>query len=404
MSEVIQAIFVRETQIRSLPKPHVVYKVEVHAAVRNWVVWKRYSEFFKLDTQFHSIFPKQPTPTKLPPKRYFPSTFSDPEKIEERRRGLEDYLRGILSSRDDRWRLTDIWKEFLAIPTGRALDTSTAYTSESWLDEYTTMADTAREIRSLINKKSTHMARNEISASHNCTVQAKKLLMNLSSRLSNLDAGLLGLSNGAVDGGMSDGELRRRQDMLTTLKDEKDTLMKLANTGRQQDQDLFHKPNNTQNKQQYQQKNMGDRKSLLGDNTSGFYGATDDDNTYGFPTQQQQQQHQQKNEVMKEKPKGFNGRAFGAAAAQRQKQITKETEETRGLDNEGLLVYQNQIMGDQDQQVQQFGAILARQKQLGISIGHELETQNQILDELDGDVERTHTKLKFANKKLQKIK
>ncbi|CEP10513.1 hypothetical protein [Parasitella parasitica] len=402
MTEVIQAIFVRETQIRNLPKPHVAYKVEVHAAVRNWVVWKRYSEFFKLDAQFHSIFPKQPTPTKLPSKRYFPSTFSDPERIEERRRGLEDYLRGILSSRDDRWRLTDVWRDFLAIPTGRSLDASTAYTSESWLDEYTTMVDTAREIRSLIIKKSTHLARNEISASHNCTVQAKKLLMNLSSRLSNLDAGLAGLASGAIDGGMSDGELRRRQDLLAVLKDEKDALMKLASTGRQQDQDLFHKSNNTQNKQQYQQKNVGDRKSLLGDNTTGFYGATDDDENYGFPTQQQQQP--QKKEAMREKPKGFNGRAFGAAAAQRQKQMAKETEATRGLDNEGLLVYQNQIMGDQDQQVQQFGAILARQKQLGIAIGHELETQNQILDELDGDVDRTQTKLKFANKKLQKIK
>jgi regulator of vacuolar morphogenesis len=392
MSEVIQAIFVRETQIRTTPKPHVVYKVEVHAAVRNWTVWKRYSEFYKLNAQFHSIFPEQATPTKLPGKRYFPSTFSDPEKIEERRRGLEDYLRGILSSRDDRWRLTDIWKDFLAIPTGRALDASVAYTSESWLDEYTTMESTVREIRSLINKKSTHMARNEISASHNCTVQAKKLLMNLSSRLSNLEAGLTGLASGTVDGGMSDGELRRRQDLLTTLKDEKDTLLKLASTGRQQDQDLFSYSNGQQQKKVT---NQGDRKSLLGD-TSGFYGATSDsDSNYGFPAQ---------SEVMKEKPKKGNGRAFGAAAVLRQKQMAKETEVTRGLDNEGLLVHQQQIMDDQDQQVQQFGAILARQKQLGISIGHELETQNQILDELDGDVDRTQTKLKFANKKLNKIK
>lgn len=397
MSEVIQAIFVRETQIRTTPKPHVVYKVEVHAAVRNWVVWKRYSEFFKLNAQFHSIFPEQPTPTKLPGKRYFPSTFSDPDRIEERRRGLEDYLRGILSSRDDRWRLTDIWKDFLAIPTGRSLDASVTYTSESWLDEYTTMESTVREIRSLINKKSTHLARNEISASHNCTVQAKKLLMNLSSRLSNLDAGLAGLASGAIDGGMSEGELRRRQDMLTTLKDEKDTLLKLASTGRQQDQDLF-----SYSKGQRQKKisNLGDRQSLLGDNdASEFYGATseNDNNNYGFPAHIQQQ-------TMKEKPKKSSGRAFGAAAVLRQKQLAKETEVTRGLDNEGLLVHQQQMMDDQDQQVQQFGSILARQKQLGISIGHELETQNQILDELDGDVDRTQTKLKFANKKLNKIK
>ncbi|OBZ86678.1 Vacuolar morphogenesis protein 7 [Choanephora cucurbitarum] len=403
MSEIIQAIFIRETQIRSVPKPHVVYKVEVHAAVRNWVVWKRYSEFSKLDAQFRSIFPKQPTPTKLPGKRFFPSTFSDPEKIEERRQGLEDYLRGILSSRDDRWRLTDVWKEFLAIPTGRSLDASTSYTSESWLDEYTTMLDTAREIRSLINKKSTHMARHEISASHNCTVQAKKLLMTLSSRLSNLEAGLAGLASITAE-----GELRRRQDMLATLKDEKDALLKLASTGRQQDQDLlYNSPNNTQNKTNsnhdstYQinrattaaNKYLDDRKSL-------FYG--DETVNYGFPAQN--------SETMKEAPKRAHtighGRAFGSAALQKQQQqkAAQETEVTRGLDNEGLVVHQQQLMDDQDQQIQQFSAILARQRQLGISIGHELETQNQVLDELDADVDRTQTKLKFANKKLQKIK
>lgn len=388
MSEVIQAIFIRESQVRSTPKPHVVYKVEVHAAVRNWVVWKRYSEFYKLDSQFRTIFPKQTTPVRLPPKSYFPSTFSDPDKIEERRRGLEAYLRSILSSRDDRWRLTDVWKDFLAIPTGRNLDASTLYTSETWLDEFTTMSSTAREIRSLINKKSTHLARNEVSASHNCTVQAKKLLMNLSARLSNLEAGLNGLAS--YEGGMSDGELRRRQDMLTALKDEKDSLMKLASTGRQ-DQDFLYKATDT--KKSMNTNNLGDRKSLFGDN-SGFYGATDDN--YGFPDQP----------AVKEKQTTTGtGRAFGAAAVQRKKdQLAKETEVTRGLDNEGLLLNQQQIMGDQDQQVQQFGSILARQKQLGITIGHELETQNQILDELDGDVGRTQTKLKFANKKLQKIK
>lgn len=390
MSEVIQAIFIRESQVRSSPKPHVVYKVEVHAAVRNWVVWKRYSEFYKLDSQFRTIFPKQTTPVRLPPKRYFPSTFSDPEKIEERRRGLEDYLRSILSNRDDRWRLTDVWKDFLSIPTGRNLDASTLYTSETWLDEFTTMSSTAREIRSLINKKSTHLARNEISASHNCTVQAKKLLMNLSARISNLETGLNSLAS--YEGGMSEGELRRRQDMLTGLKDEKDSLMKLASTGRQ-DQDLLYKSSDNK-KNMNNNNNMGDRKSLLGDH-SGFYGATDDN--YGFPDQS----------AVKEKPQQqvAAGRAFGAAAVQRKKdQLAKETEVTRGLDNEGLLLNQQQIMGDQDQQVQQFGSILARQKQLGITIGQELETQNQILDELDGDVGRTQTKLKFANKKLQKIK
>ncbi|KAI9481435.1 MAG: hypothetical protein EXX96DRAFT_566708 [Benjaminiella poitrasii] len=401
MSEVIQAIFVRETQIRNSPKPHVVYKIEVHAAVRNWTVWKRYSEFYRLDGQLHSIFPKHPPPTPLPPKRYFPSTFSNPNRIEDRRRGLEDYLRAILSNRDDRWRLTDVWKDFLAIPTGRPLDTTAAYyTSESWLDDYSSMQNTARDIRALINKKSTHLARNEISASHNCTMQAKKLLMTLSSRLSNLEGGLVGLANhGSADfeGGMSEGELRRRQDMLTTLKDERDALMKLATTGRQQDQDLLYKQqqqNVTTNSKQLNGTNSNNNNN----NNSSSNSSSDD---YGFPSIQQQKQ-----ELLKRGGTISSGRrAFGAAALEKQKQQQiQETEATRGLDNEGLLTFQNQIMSDQDQQVQQFGAILARQKQLGIAIGHELETQNQVLDELDNDVDRTQTKLKFTNKKLQKIK
>ncbi|KAI8878787.1 Phox-like protein [Backusella circina FSU 941] len=389
MSEVIQAIFVPEAESRPTPKPHTVYQIKVHAAVRNWMVWKRYSEFYKLDMQFSSIFPKNKPPVKLPPKRYFPSTFSDPEKIEERRLGLEAYLRGILSCRDDRWRLTDIWREFLSIPTGKSLESSASYTLESWLDEYTTMSNIAREIRSLINKRSTHIARNEISASHNCTVQAKKLLMNLSSRISSLESGLTGLSNAStLEGGMSEGEFRRRQDMLTTLKDEKEALMKLASTGRQ-DSDLFYnstKPTTPMN-------NIGDRKSLLGDNnsdkTASFYGGEN----YGFPEPAKRDLPKRVNTI-------GNGRALGAAA----KQLVKETEVTRGLDNQGLLQHQQELMSDQDSQVQQFSSILARQKQIGIAIGHELETQNQILDELDGDVGRTQTKLKYAGKKLQKIK
>ncbi|KAI8976436.1 hypothetical protein BDB01DRAFT_802833 [Pilobolus umbonatus] len=383
--EAIQAIFIKDTEIRSTPKPHIVYKIEVHAAVRNWIVWKRYSEFYKLDSQFHTIFPKQPLPVKLPPKRYFPSTFSDMDKVEERKRALETYLRGILSSRDDRWRLTDVWRDFLSIPSGRSLDGTHAYTSESWLDEYTTMSSTAREIRSLINRRSTHIARNEISASHNCTVNAKKLLVNLSSRLSSLDAGLTGLASHVNSGGLSEGELRRRQDMLNTLKDEKDALMRLASTGRQ-DQDLFHK--NTLEQKVAMSK---DKKNLLGNN---FY-----EENYGF----KEESAQPMNDVSV-KRSTTNGRAFGAAAVQRQKQLAKESEVTRGLDNEGLLTHQQQLMEDQDDQVKQFSAILARQKQIGIGIGHELETQNQILDELDADVDRTQTKLKFANKKLQKIK
>lgn len=394
MAEVIQAIYIRETETRQQPKAHTVYRVEVHAAVRNWVVWKRYSEFSKLHQRLSSIYPKNPPPAPLPGKRFFPSTFSDPAKIEERRRGLEDYLRGILSSRDDRWRQTDVWKEFLSIPSGRPLDPSALYTSETWLDEYNAMTNTARDIRSLINKRSTHVARNEISASHNCTVHAKKQLMTLSARLSNLEQGLTLLAGGAgyaTEGHvMANGELRRRQDMVCTLKDEKDALFVLVSTGRPEQDLLYRQPESAANSKRH----AGDRKALL--DSSDHNSPEKERDTTADPSPRYQPQRQQPTQP---RP----GRAFGAAAA-KSMAMARETEQTRGMDNEGLMHYQQQIMADQDEQVEQFNAILARQKQVGIAIGDELETQNQVLDELDSDVGRTHTKLKFAKKKLGTIK
>ncbi|ORZ13090.1 hypothetical protein BCR42DRAFT_355345 [Absidia repens] len=379
MAQIIQAIFVRESETRQTPKPHTVYKVDVQAAVRNWIVWRRYSEFKKLHEQLVALYPQHPPSVPFPSKSLFPPTFGDSQRTEDRRRDLEDYVRGILSDRDDRWRQTDIWRNFLAIPTGRSLDTAaSSYTSESWLDEYRDMTQAARETRSFINKRATHIARNEISASHSCTMQAKKLLLTLSSRLAHLESGLQSLAQVRAEMTcMSEGEIRRRQDMVNTLKDERDALSKLISTGRY-DHDLLH-TNTFQTSSSLANSRWMDRKALLGDSSSGDSQAT--------PMVQRN---------------STGSRAFGAAF--KQNQLAKETEVTRGLDNEGIVKYQQQLMQDQDQQVEQFSAILNRQKQLGYAIGDELETQNEMLDELDRDVGRTQTKLKFANKKMGKIK
>ncbi|GAB5588932.1 hypothetical protein Unana1_03832 [Umbelopsis nana] len=374
MSENIQAIYVRNTENREKPKPHTVYRIEVHAAVRSWSIWKRYSEFEKFHNQLVAQFPKHPPPNALPPKHWFSSTYGNADKIEERRRGLDAYLRGIMSSRDDRWRQTDTWREFLSIPTGRPLDVSSMYTSESWLDEFREMQTSAREVRSLVNKRETHIARNEISASHNCTMQAKKLLTVLSSRLSDLDAGLVGLANGASgEALMTEGELRRRQDMLDGLKDERDGLARLVSAARGE---------TTLMQSDAKPAKAGDRRALL-------KAPGDPQDSFGFPARDNG------------KPAIVSNRVFGNAARRQQ---GRETEQTRGVDNEGLLKLQQQMMDDQDLQVDQFSAILNRQRQVGYAIGQELENQNQLLEELDADVDRTQVKLKFANKKLNKIK
>ncbi|KAI8068461.1 hypothetical protein BC940DRAFT_299141 [Gongronella butleri] len=374
MSEVIQALYIRDTETRTKPKPHTIYKVEVNAAVRHWTVWKRYSDFVSLHQQLQQLYPGQQPPVALPSKSYFPSTFNDAAKIEDRRQGLEQYVRGILSSRDDRWRQTQVWREFLAVPTGRPTDVG--YTSETWLDEYQAMTQSARDTRSLINKRATHVARNEVSAAHNCTMQAKKLIFTLASRLTALEHALHALATQSP--ALSDGEWRRRQDLLSSLKEEKDTLLQLVNTGRQES-DLF------------------DTTPSSSSSSSAAKNSSSREQPMTMVPEKQSVAALQKQQLLQRPSTG--SRAFGAAAASK----IKETEATRSLDNEGLLQYQQQMMNDQDQQVEQFSAILSRQKQLGYAIHHELDTQNQILDELDRDATRTQTKLKFANKKLANI-
>ncbi|KAG0318970.1 hypothetical protein BGZ99_005361 [Dissophora globulifera] len=475
MAETLQAIYVRDYETRPQPKPHTVYRVEVHAAVRTWSVWRRYSEFEQLEARYQELFPDQPSPQPLPMKHWWQSTMDNPELLEERRAGLETYLRGILSHRDDRWRLTREWLDFLAVPVGgrsqadlfatgtaggggvsaaaaatggallshlnifglggghAASDASTtnaastqaapilnpgpapmSFTTESWLDEYRTLQSVARDVRSLINRRDTHLGRSEISASHNCTIQSKKLLTSLGLRIPALESGLTQLAMGTPGGGrkgsvMSDGELRRRQDMVSELKDEREVLTKLAIANRQ-------------NEGGYQSTGAGvpaspgDRNALLAGRGSAATGGA---GAGGFHSQASSIRGNTDNYSIAESTLNGGGssihsstttttntsrmpsarRVFGRVV----QNLTQETAQTRGLDNEGLLLLQQEQMKQQDDNIEQFSAILQRQKHIGMAIGHELDTQNQLLDELDRDVDRTTLKLGLVNKKIGKI-
>ncbi|KAF9928155.1 hypothetical protein FBU30_002611 [Linnemannia zychae] len=479
MAETLQAIFVRDYETRSQPKPHTVFKVEVHAAVRTWSVWKRYSEFEALHERFLELFPDHPPPQALPAKHWWHSTMDNPELLEERRAGLETYLRGILSHRDDRWRLTHEWNEFLAIPVGRsqadlfaggpgahgpATTTATAgsgrdsptssilshfnifgfghsssthttsthtatesssttvpspmihstpapqfFTTESWLEEFRTLQSISREVRSLINRRETHLGRNEISPSHNCTIQSKKLLTSLGLRIPALENGLLSLA--ASGGGrgkgstMSDGELRRRQDMLSELKDEREVLTKLVIANRQNDGMVGY-----QGAGSSVPASPGDRNALLSGRTGSFNGGN------GSHSQPGSIRGHADNFSLAESTLNGGGssihsssglssrtsnprRVFGRVV----QTLTQETSQTRGLDNEGLLLLQQEQMKQQDDHIEQFNAILQRQKHIGLAIGQELDNQIQLLDELDRDVDRTTLKLGLVNKKIGKI-
>ncbi|GJJ77971.1 regulator of vacuolar morphogenesis [Entomortierella parvispora] len=467
MAETLQAIYLRDYETRTEPKPHTVFRIEVHAAVRSWSIWKRYSEFEQLHARFLELFPDHPPPMALPIKHWWQTTLDNPELLEERRAGLESYLRGILSHRDDRWRLTHEWNEFLAVPVGRSqanlfaggpgvhgpaatgtgrdspapsllshlnffglggggghassespvspspvLNPGPApqyFTTESWLEEYRTLQGMAREVRSLINRRETHLGRNEISASHNCTIQSKKLLTNLGLRIPTLENGLLNLAMGQTGGGgkgsvMSDGELRRRTDMLAELKDEREVLTKLVLANRQNDGIVGGYQGAAGNVPA----SSGDRNALLVDKSSSAAGGSNSQpgSLRGMPD----------NRSLAESTYSGNmvgGSLTSSSASSRMnprrvfgrvvQNLTQETSQTRGLDNEGLLILQQEQMKQQDDHIEQFNAILQRQKHIGLAIGQELDNQNQLLDELDRDVDRTTLKLGLVNKKIGKI-
>lgn len=396
MTNNIQSIFIKQTETRNDPKAYTAYRIDIQAAVRQWHIWKRYSDFTKLHEQLSHTFPDNPLPAHLPHKRIFPPTFNSSDKVEDRRQGLEDYLRTLLSCRDDRWRKTDIWNDFLALPDLQSNTTSSSpsratsptkanepiVTFGSWLDEYDDLLTLSREIRSLINSRNAHTSQQEVSDAMQREVKAKKGLMTLTARLSILESSLHNNNEQFI----ADGEARRREDKLNSLKVERDVLVQLLNATRQ---DLTKSA----------------KKKPVTTAASASFIRKDNTNNYGDIGFDQQPAVKRAATTGHNNNKAGGGRAFGSALLkQQQQQKLQETEFTKGLDNQELLNYQSQVMKDQDLHIEQFSQLLGRQKELGVAINYELENQIDILESLDIQVDNTQTKLAFANKKLSKIK
>ena len=361
----IQAVYVKGHEERPLPKPHTVYRIEIQAHVRSWSMWRRYSEFVDLHTELTKSTSSLP-PASLPPKHKF-SILSlrslhdrDEGLLEERRTGLEVYLRAILSAKEDKWRESFAFKEFLGVPVGKqgsidGGDGTGSFSSSSWLDEHLELQTRIRDVRADINKRDALSDRGDIAASHTSNVQAKKRLAEILVRVRTLTHGLQELAMG----GMSEGELQRRTDMVARLQDDCEKLSKMVTVARQTSRaggavavssGKILAPES-------------DRAALLG--------AT----SFTKPT----------------------ARVFGQAVR------PKETEVTRPLDSQGLFQLQKQQMDQQDAQASQLYAILQRQKHLGEAIGAELASQNELLDDLSNNVDNVGVKLTAAKKQMNRL-
>ncbi|KAG6336942.1 hypothetical protein ID866_2136 [Astraeus odoratus] len=364
MTAAIQAIYVRGHEERQTPKPHVVYRIEIQAHVRSWQMWRRYSEFVELHTELVKST-GSPPPAPLPPKNTF-AIFKGPFKhesamIEQRRTGLEAYLRAIVGAKEDKWRESYVFREFLGVPVGKQIPTagdssSMQFSSASWLDEHLELQSRIRDVRADINRRDTLSDRGDVGASHTASVQAKKKLAEILSRVRTLTQGLqeLGVA------GMAEGELQRRTDMVARLQDECEKLGKILTIARQvtRANTSAAPPGGFANVSLTPESN---RAVLLGGN----------------------------------KPVT---RVFGAALKSPQ-----ETEQTRPLDDHGLLQLQKVQMEQQDTQVSQLTAILQRQRHLGEAINEELRVHNELLDDLSNDVDRVGGKLSNAKKQLNRL-
>ena len=351
----IQAIHIQGHEQRTQPKPHIVYRVEVQTSVRSWQIWRRYSEFVDLHNELIKTTGSTP-PMQLPPKHIFTLHKNDEKILQERRTGLEAYLRALVSSKEGQWRETRAFNEFLGVPTGRNANTKLAegsqFTLSSWLDEHSELQSLVRDIRADVNKRNSLADMGDVTASHSSNVHAKKKLVALLDRVGLLAAGLEALGTQ----GMAQGELQRRTDMVARLQDDCEKLGKMVIASRQ-----------------------ARRAQTL-------------------PHQRDSAPQEDRNALLSTSPRNDSRparRVFGAPP--------QETDTTRPLDDHGLLQLQKDQMVQQDEQLTQLTTILRRQKDLGLAISQEIDEQNELLDSLTRDVDVIGGKLTSAQKTMRRL-
>ncbi|BGP30634.1 hypothetical protein JCM10296v2_002390 [Rhodotorula toruloides] len=346
------------TRIVAKPDPHVTFTIAVSLPTRSYSVQQRYSAFDHLHQKLTATC-GAPPPAPLPPK-HPGSWFLSPlkagrelsdEQLEERREGLERWLRAILSDRDPRWRDSRAFKDFLAAPPdGQVGASERKWSATTWTAEQHALEEEGRQLRWLLDKRDSQLLANS-AAAHATAKEAKTKLVDLVRRLGDLTRALETLAKD----GMTEGELQRRSGAVQRLQGEVEELGRKAGTaprigsGRKMD-DV--------------EPTSGARSALL----SGA-GSTKQ------PT-----------------------RVLGAAAA-----ASLETPETRPLDNGGIMQLQQQYMDDQDTKLEALTAALRRQRHLGEMINSELALQEDILDQLETGTDRVQGKMKTATKQMKRL-
>jgi len=73
------------------------------------------------------------------------------------------------------------------------------------------------------------------------------------------------------------------------------------------------------------------------------------------------------------------------------------------MSNTQIHAYHNQVIAEQDEQLDQLGESIGRQRHLAMQVGDELEGQIALLDEVDRGVDRHTGRLDGAKRRLKKV-
>ncbi|KAH0547953.1 hypothetical protein GP486_008306 [Trichoglossum hirsutum] len=372
-------------------KPFTLYNITLRLPLRSFTVQKRYSDFVSLNETLITLT-SSPPPFPLPGKSWFTRTTSSPVLTEQRRQGLESYLRAINSSPDSRWRTTPAWRAFLNLPSSTATANASSLHGTlvspagggAPITDPTVWLDCHRDLKSYLHDARLHLAQRDQAITahgqHESSAAAKRCLVKAGGMILALELGLRAITEPEEwgdDGGNSstasieklgDGEIRRRRELLATARKEKDGLEALANS-------MALKNNSLNN----------------GSSPSGGPAATVQERSSLFPSQNNSQSTLSSGGGFT----GRGGRVLGAPLP--------ETDKTRELDNEGVLQLQRQVMRDQDRDVEELRKGVARLRELGVAVNEELVLQNELLGLVDEDTDRLAGKLNVAKKRVGKI-
>ncbi|KAI6778876.1 uncharacterized protein J7T54_000532 [Emericellopsis cladophorae] len=348
------------TSTAGASKPYTLYNITLRLPLRSYVVQKRYSDFLNLHSTLREAV-GTPPPEPLPGKHWLKSTVNSPELAQQRQAGLEKYLKAIAESPDRRWRDTSAWRAFLNLPSssttnsavsaGGMVGSNTAVGAadpHTWLDVYREVKGCLHEARQCLSRRDGASDSGNNSAAAEAGAAAKKSLIKTGTLISSLGDGLRKMQE---SGRLGEGELRRRRDLVANARMERVGMEKLAKS--------------------------------TPSPAAGRGGANADTKTA----------KSDKADLLRGGRPG--GRVLGAPLP--------ETDKTRELDNEGVLMLQRQELEDQDLSINQLAAIIARQRDMGVQIGEEVDRQTKMLEMMDEDVDRVSGKVKVGNARLKKF-